>query len=388
MEGEMQTHILDKHPELIEEAIKLAPDTVQSWGAHKSQGGIYWSTYKAIVRRNGTYYRDFNAELMEPIKKRLATNWERAFQKRLPRAMKLYTEVSSKLLHSFHETVDEHLGENGVGRSHLALLKEQTSTYEKLFNGKLGELVASMTELQRNANRDFTPIIAEHMEHAYKLCTEEKGKGSFVRMKANMSDHVDSSRHHMFEKAMRKVRDNLNQICDQLHKDMEAKSEEIFKAMKQNYTSALGGASAAQIAEIEEKERVLKAETKEVLLSVNEQFRALANGRIEDDDEEMENDDEAAAGLVQPKDVVDENHRKSRFEDMDSMIDEDATVDKAVSMTTPNRPASAFPSAFVSAVDMEKADGGGKQHGTTKHYARNLATTVQSDDDEEYLTIF
>lgn len=69
MRVEMKHQIFDKYPELIQEAIRAAPDTAQGWGAHKDQGGLHYMSYKATVRRDGVYqshsagHRDFNADL-------------------------------------------------------------------------------------------------------------------------------------------------------------------------------------------------------------------------------------------------------------------------------------------------------------------------------------
>ena len=69
MKREMNDQIFDKYPVLIQEAIEAAPQTAEGWGAHRDEGGLLWATYKAVVRRNGTYYsasaghRDFNLEL-------------------------------------------------------------------------------------------------------------------------------------------------------------------------------------------------------------------------------------------------------------------------------------------------------------------------------------
>lgn len=69
MKRELNDQIFDKYPDLIQEAINAAPETVQRWGVHRADGGLAWSTYKAVVRRNGTYqsptagHRDFNYEL-------------------------------------------------------------------------------------------------------------------------------------------------------------------------------------------------------------------------------------------------------------------------------------------------------------------------------------
>jgi hypothetical protein len=69
MKQELRNQVFDLFPGLIDDAVKMAPDTAQKWGAHRDAGGLYWTTYKAICRRHGSYHsssaghRDFNAEL-------------------------------------------------------------------------------------------------------------------------------------------------------------------------------------------------------------------------------------------------------------------------------------------------------------------------------------
>lgn len=67
---ELNDQIFDRYPDLIAEAIRTAPDTARGWGAHKTEGGVAWGTYKATVRRKGEYHshtaghKDFNADLV------------------------------------------------------------------------------------------------------------------------------------------------------------------------------------------------------------------------------------------------------------------------------------------------------------------------------------
>jgi hypothetical protein len=69
MKRELNDHISDKYPDLIQDAINDAPETASKWGLHRADGGLAWGTYKAVVRRDGAYqsptagHRDFNSEL-------------------------------------------------------------------------------------------------------------------------------------------------------------------------------------------------------------------------------------------------------------------------------------------------------------------------------------
>jgi hypothetical protein len=165
---------------------------------------------------------------VDPILKRLATGWERAFQTRLPKAFNTYVTNSGKIIHKFHEAVEERARDNGVGLANLSMLKTQIHNYEQAFKDLGILLVTQMTELQREANRDFTPTIANIMHTVYDNCTVERGPGQYKRMKEFMRDHVEQERHRMFHEAVKTVEKHLDAMCKALQESMEAKADEIF----------------------------------------------------------------------------------------------------------------------------------------------------------------
>ncbi|KAF2179023.1 hypothetical protein K469DRAFT_597528 [Zopfia rhizophila CBS 207.26] len=298
MKNELAEQIFDKYPEVIEEAASAAPGTAEGWGAHKLDGGLHWCTYKAVVRRDGVYQsktsglRDFNSELNEPITKRLATGWERAFQHRLPKTLEKYAQNSSQILHDFHYLIEQHARQNGAGIASLQMLGSQIYNYEQLFKELGGHLHNHIMELQRTANREFTPVIASLMHAVYDACAQEHGSGSFMRMKRNMIDYVKQHRHQMFKDATENVKGQLEQMCRQVEEDMSNKADEIFVSMRRDYVSLIGGAEVNQDNAMSKAERLLRAEIKSLLMGVDEQFRAIANGEIGEEIEDQDIEDE------------------------------------------------------------------------------------------------
>lgn len=286
MRSEMKSQIFDKCPELINKAIEFAPATAHAWG-YKDQGGLAWSSYKAVVRRDGVHHsstaghRDFNSDLVDPIIKQLATGWERAFQTRLPKALDAYISNSSTLLHMFHEAIEERARTSSVGLANLSILKTQVCNYEQLFKDLGVTLITQMNELQREANRDFSPCIAGIMHTVYDVCTEERGAGSYKRMKEHMENHVERERHRMFHEAIATVNKHLNDMCKAPQESMEAKADEIFVQMNRDYTQVLGGAAGNQPLNLQSKEeRELRSEVREVLEGIDVQFEPIARGDI------------------------------------------------------------------------------------------------------------
>lgn len=253
---------------------------------------------------------------VDPIVKKLATGWERAFQNRLPRAFAAFVAESGKVLHKFHEAVEERARQNGVGLASLSTLKTQIYTYEMLF-GELNQvLIDSMTELQRDANRDFTPTIASIMHTVYEICTDEHGQGSFKRMKAAMSEHVERNRHHMFNEATMTVKRHLDAMCGKLEELMEVRADEIFMKMRDDYIRALGGVQVNQEAVMSREERSMRSDIVDKLRAVDAQFEPISKGKLASADDNADAENLAA---------VDEDEESVAFESADESANEDTT---------------------------------------------------------------
>jgi hypothetical protein len=325
MKTELKTQIFDRFPEATAEAANVAPDTAQRWGI-KDAGGIHYSTYKAVCRRNGVYksptagHRDFNADLMDPILRRGATAWERAFQRRLPKALQAYTNDAGKVLTSFHSKIEERARFNGVGLASLSMLKASIARYEQMFQAVAVDLLTAMQEAQKDANREFVPIISQFMSQAYDLCTNERGTGSFMRMKDHMVGHVDRVRHRMFIEATKSVEKHIGKMCmhstlpyialkkltnietgKDLEEMMANKSDEIFAMMRADYMQVIGGVQVGA-GTMSRQDMAMRTETKTVLKGVDPQFQRIVNGELDGGKEEDkadgndEDDDEDPQG--------------------------------------------------------------------------------------------
>jgi len=268
--------------------------------------------------------------------KKLATGWERAFINRLPKAFDAFVKDSGRLLHIFHTAIEDRARNNGVGLASLGALKNQIHTYEQLFVDLNQVLVTKMTELQREANRDFTPTIANIMHTVYDICANESGTGSFMRMKQHMSQQVDQNRHVMFHDATKTVKQHLDDMCKQLEDVMEEKADEIYIKMKADYMRVLGGVQINQTSVMPKEERALRSDIMDILRSVDAQFEPIARGEFEQQD-----DDEPAVEdpiTVEDNDSVFESARESadRDDNGDSIMQD--VDDTLITEPTPSKP--------------------------------------------------
>jgi hypothetical protein len=169
--------------------------------------------------------------------KQLAGHWETAFARRLPTVLASFTRSTKSLLHKFHKAVESRALQKGTGVAGLAMLGQQLSNYERTFQDLTMQMMELMNTRQRDANREFTPVIAKSLASAYTWCTNESGPGQFMRMKDHMNKHVDQQRHTMFRDSTDEVRGHLNLMCRTVGESMSSNAELVFIQMRRDYVS-------------------------------------------------------------------------------------------------------------------------------------------------------
>ncbi|KAK4033768.1 hypothetical protein C8A01DRAFT_19341 [Parachaetomium inaequale] len=248
----MSENIFESFDRYIPAAVDAAVPTATQWGAPRSMGGMFWATYKATCRRNGIFSgasgpRDFNDELFSPISKHLAGGWERAFQRRLPAALDNFLRAIRAHLEKFHRDATERVRERGTLHSGLGMLAQQLQAHSQRISDVRVAVLALAQELQREANRGFTPVIQEDMIPAYEGCVAERGSGSYMRMKSLMLAHVTSHRGAMFRNATNHVQRQLEELCVRIGQDLEANVQELRARLARDYLAVLVGVDVSSV---------------------------------------------------------------------------------------------------------------------------------------------
>ncbi|KAK2001920.1 hypothetical protein LX36DRAFT_652804 [Colletotrichum falcatum] len=287
--------IYDFFDQSIPAAIEAAVPTASGWGAHRSEGGMFWATYKATCRRSGVYTgasgpRDFNAELFEPISRQLATGWERAFQRRLPQALEGFAMSARLLLEEFHRNVISGSQERGNNYAGISMLSNQLRTHTARLKEVPAMIRTVVQELQREASRGFEPVIQQEMQPAYDICVAESGSGSYARMKSHMVNHVESSRHDMFRHSTGSVKEQLRALCRRVEDEMAQQVQEIYNLLARDYLAVLVGVDDnPKHSSLPRAERLLRAEMRPVLETTGQWF---ASSRSKDGSEVVDAPDD------------------------------------------------------------------------------------------------
>ena len=275
---------------------------------------------------------DFNQQLFDPIQVSLAGVWEKAFQRRLPHILQSFSKIGSELLKKFHTAVELRCREKGHSISRIGLLGTQLTTYRNIFNDLTTTMITRINDGQREINREFTPVIAAAMEPAYQACADERGTGSYKRMKGHMAEHVDHNKLSMFNAACDQVRNSLSGLIDNVRTEMLDRADSIFVSMQRDYMSIIGGVNVGHVT-IPREERVLRREVDERITSVDAMFQRVVDSDLEDlkhhdaatDDAAGDEDDDAESVVSSQQSDVD--GEKGLEEDEESDIDDDHEKD-------------------------------------------------------------
>nr|OQO23405.1 hypothetical protein B0A51_11937 [Rachicladosporium sp. CCFEE 5018] len=235
MDDAMETiceQIFDNFTGAVDAAGDKAGTTSAAWGAHRNDGGLYWSTYKAVVRRYGVYTsgsagaRDFNADLVELMQLRAI--------------LKGFTKSAGTTLKDFHTALEARFSQKGHGLARIGRLRNQLGAYEAIFTDLAQTMIQGIQEKQREINREFTPVIASAMESAYIHYTNESGTGSYSRMKLHMANHVATHEATMFRAASDTVKEQLTGMCEAVKASMAERADQVYISMNRDYMTLVG----------------------------------------------------------------------------------------------------------------------------------------------------
>ena len=344
MKEVLNENIFESFDKYIPVAVDAAVPTATQWGVHKSMGGLLWATYKATCRRNGIYSgasgpRDFNEELFDPISKHLAGGWERAFQRRLPSCVDGFIRTIRTHLEAFHREATQRARERNNNYNGLNMLAQQLQSHSQRISDIRNVVIGLAQELQREANRGFTPVIQDEMVPAYDGCVAERGKlskhesrcgtskltpsigsGSYMRMKNLMINHVTNRRGSMFRNATNAVQRQLENLCERMRQEMEAHMQDVHARLARDYLSVLVGVDAASMAAgVPRVELLLRSEMAPRLAKADGAF-AEAFG---DADQKPVNDRSTAEGSAVEGSSVDGTDNYSTADEGEEPKDED-----------------------------------------------------------------
>jgi hypothetical protein len=239
-----------------------------------------------IVRCAGSY--DWNQELTSPMIRLLATHWERVFTTRIPTLVKSYVRIAKDAMLAFHQTVTAQAG--AARAAHMSLLSGQLTTHGDALQAICNEVIEYINATQREINREFTPGVQEVMVDAYNYCTNERGSGSFMRMKRFMEEHVDRHKRNMFERSVNSIKAKLNQMVKDVEDLLDESTARLYGEISRDYHSVFGGEAQDFSGGTSRAVREVKEKVRQALVDFERPFKVVIGLEAEPKAEPKEED--------------------------------------------------------------------------------------------------
>ncbi|KIJ27411.1 hypothetical protein M422DRAFT_271395 [Sphaerobolus stellatus SS14] len=170
-----------------------------------SNDSMPWQTYRATLRRNGTFRRCLNTELISPLTRNVAASWARVFEADLfsgfeSRAIQLVT----KLLQEVEKSAALALRDRAKSQADMALAEG------KLAMQSLVTVVRNiMNDQQKDISRCLIPHLQTQLKEGYLKAMEERGKGSLVFHK-----FIETMRNSIFNGGADTLMEKLGDAAD------------------------------------------------------------------------------------------------------------------------------------------------------------------------------
>jgi len=192
-----------------------AVETAAKWGISVNEGGLHWATYKATTRRHGVFRINMNEQLVEPIFKAVATQWERSFLTGLSSTLDGLRQSLQGSLGAFHPALLTRLAAARVPDSaSSALSGAQTDSLLASLHAKVAEIKTAAQKQQRDLSRSMEPAVQTEMTPGYDDATAEAGTGSHRRRVAKLEAHVERAAPKMFQTATDGVVSKMQALSD------------------------------------------------------------------------------------------------------------------------------------------------------------------------------
>ncbi|KAJ3510297.1 hypothetical protein NLJ89_g4757 [Agrocybe chaxingu] len=181
---------------------------------------MHWATYRATLRRHGSWRRDLNVELINPFTKNIAHSWSKVFES------DLFGPFQAATIATINTIVKEVEDSAAAGLKDRAKLQGEACVEEaRVTLTNAVELVKqTMNTEQKEVSRCLAPHIQSQLVEGYDRAMEERGTGSVARQKAYFRGFINQCKDDIFD-------DGADVVMERLTKAADAIGETLDEAM-------------------------------------------------------------------------------------------------------------------------------------------------------------
>ncbi|KAG2348817.1 hypothetical protein BDR05DRAFT_873352 [Suillus weaverae] len=191
-------------------------------------GSMHWATYRATLRRHGSWRRDLNVELVTPFTRNIASSWSMLFES------DLFASLSDAIMTCINKLITD------VEASAAAGLKDrvhaQSSVSQEEARHALGQTMEVVKEAlgkeQKEISRCLAPHVQNELTNGYNLALEERGTGSVARQKAVFHNYVDGHKHDVFDGGAEVLMGRLSTAAETIGKALNESLREVAEKIE------------------------------------------------------------------------------------------------------------------------------------------------------------
>ncbi|THH33781.1 hypothetical protein EUX98_g424 [Antrodiella citrinella] len=204
-------------------AANAAVETSDSFAA-----SMHWATYRATLRRHGSWRQDLNVELGNPFTRQIASSWSKVFETDLFASFeKAANDTIKALLKEIEDSATIGLKERAKGQGELSLDEAKVALRKTL------DIVRDTINMeQKEVSRCLAPHVQNQLVDGYDRAMEERGTGSVARQKALFHNHVNGIKHEVFEGAAEVIMGRLSKAAEAVGQALEEALAELAEKIE------------------------------------------------------------------------------------------------------------------------------------------------------------
>ncbi|KAI0320228.1 hypothetical protein OF83DRAFT_1215368 [Amylostereum chailletii] len=189
---------------------------------------MHWASYRATLRRHGTFRQDLNVELTAPMTKNIASSWAKVFE------ADLFANLQTAIMNSVNGIVKDVEGSAAVA------LKDRVKNQGELCVEEARVALKNVVEVVKDAlnaeQKEVSRCLAPHVQGAlidgYEAAMEERGAGSVARQKAVFHNFVENHRHNIFDGGADTIMERLSKAAETVGAALSGRLEQLSEKIE------------------------------------------------------------------------------------------------------------------------------------------------------------
>ncbi|KAG5716551.1 GTPase SLIP-GC [Termitomyces sp. T112] len=191
---------------------------------------MHWVTYRATLRRHGSWRRDLNVELIMPFTRNIAQSWGKIFESDLFGPFEAASISSiNKLIQDIENSAARGLKDRSRMQGELCLEEARVALKKTM------EVVReTMNNEQKEVSRCMAPHVQTQLAEGYDRAMEERGTGSVARQRTYFRGFIDSCKNEIFNDGADVVMDRLTKAADAVGDALDGALSQLAQKIEVN----------------------------------------------------------------------------------------------------------------------------------------------------------